>query len=73
MSTTAMKSRKKAVWGWAMYDWANSAYSTVITAAVLPPFFISYYAAGQPPDRVTSLYAGGISISLLVSALLIAL
>jgi len=55
---------------WAMYDWANSAYSTVITSAVLPPFFLSFYASGLSAARATSVYAATISISLLVSALL---
>jgi len=26
---------------WAMYDWANSAFATTISAAVLPPFAVS--------------------------------
>ena len=31
---------------WAMYDWANSAFMTVIISALFPPFFIRY-AAGN--------------------------
>ena len=34
-----MKNDKRAIFGWAMYDWANSAYSTVVAGAVLPAFF----------------------------------
>ena len=30
---------KKQIFGWAMYDWANSAYVTTVTVAVLPMFF----------------------------------
>ncbi len=30
---------KKTVFGWAMYDWANSAYSTTAAVAVLPAYF----------------------------------
>jgi len=32
---------KKQIFGWAMYDWANSAYVTTVTVAVLPIFFSS--------------------------------
>lgn len=30
---------KKQIFGWVMYDWANSAYVTTVTAAVLPAYF----------------------------------
>ncbi len=32
---------KKTIFGWAMYDWANSAYMTTIAVAVLPMYFAS--------------------------------
>ncbi len=32
---------RKARFGWCLYDWANSAFSTVILAAVLPVYFVS--------------------------------
>lgn len=34
-------SRRKAWFSWCLYDWANSAYATVILAAVLPVYFVS--------------------------------
>jgi UMF1 family MFS transporter len=34
-----MKTDKKTVSAWAMYDWANSAYSLVITSALFPIYF----------------------------------
>jgi MFS family permease len=36
-----VKNDRRTIFGWAMYDWANSAYSTVIAGAVLPAFFVS--------------------------------
>ncbi len=33
--------KKKAWFGWCMYDWANSAFATVILASVLPVYFAS--------------------------------
>lgn len=35
------KNDKRTIFGWAMYDWANSAYSTVIAGAILPAYFAS--------------------------------
>ncbi len=55
---------------WALYDWANSAFVTVITAAVLPPFFSTYYAAGLEPARATTLYGLVVSLSVLITAAL---
>lgn len=37
----ALSSDSKTQWGWAMYDWANSSYSLVISTAIFP----IYYAA----------------------------
>ena len=33
---------------WALYDWANSAYATVVLAAVLPAYYASYVASPLP-------------------------
>ena len=38
--------RQKAWFGWCMYDWANSAFATVVLAAVLPVYFASLVPAG---------------------------
>ncbi|MFA6470761.1 MAG: MFS transporter [Candidatus Latescibacterota bacterium] len=40
---------KKQIFGWAMYDWANSAYMTTVAAAVLPIFFAKVVV---PPEGV---------------------
>ncbi len=36
---TSIKNDERTIFGWAMYDWANSAYATTIAGAVLPAFF----------------------------------
>lgn len=41
-----MKDINKSVWGWAFYDWANSAFSTTVMAGFFPLFFKSYFSAG---------------------------
>ena len=48
MSTPiTVKNDRSALRAWAMYDWANSAYSTVIAGAVLP----AYFAASVVPEE----------------------
>ncbi|MBW2367197.1 MAG: MFS transporter [Deltaproteobacteria bacterium] len=37
---------KKAIWGWALYDWANSAFATTVMAGFFPIFFKEYWSAG---------------------------
>ena len=34
--------RKREVFGWAMYDFANSGYTTVVLTAVFNVYFIGY-------------------------------
>jgi MFS transporter, UMF1 family len=50
---TADADRKKAWFGWCMYDWANSAFATVILAALLPVYFVALV-----PDSGASLLGG---------------
>jgi MFS transporter, UMF1 family len=65
---------KKVITGWAMYDWANSSYSLIITSAIFP----TYYTSIAPPhiefmgrlfDR-SSLASFAISLSFLIIAVL---
>ena len=49
-----MKNDKRTIFGWAMYDWANSAYSTVIAGAVLP----AYFAGTVVPEGGWNGYSG---------------
>lgn len=39
---------------WAFYDWANSAYATVVIAAVLPAYYASYVASELPRHMRTA-------------------
>ena len=40
-----MQTQKKTIYSWALYDWANSAYSTTVIAGFFPLFFKAYYSA----------------------------
>lgn len=37
--TGSVRGDRRVIFGWAMYDWANSAYVTTIAVAVLPMYF----------------------------------
>ncbi|MBT8211707.1 MAG: MFS transporter, partial [Acidimicrobiia bacterium] len=36
---SSVKNDRRTIFGWTMYDWANSAYSTTIAGAILPAYF----------------------------------
>jgi UMF1 family MFS transporter len=40
-------------WGWAMYDWANSAFATTVMAGLFPVFFKHYWNADVPVTEST--------------------
>ncbi len=50
--TEMTKDHKKILRSWKMYDWANSAFATIIMAAVLPEFYSS--VAGSTLDKTTA-------------------
>ena len=39
--------RPREVWAWAMYDFANSGYTTVVITAVFNAYFVGVVAAGE--------------------------
>jgi UMF1 family MFS transporter len=56
---------------WCMYDWANSAFATTILAAVLPIYYSQVAGATLPSEaRATAYWSVGLSVSLLIVALL---
>lgn len=72
-------SNKKVQRAWAMYDWANSVYSLVITSAIFPVYYNAVTQGVDGSDKVsffgwevvnTVLYSYSISFSFLVIALL---
>lgn len=64
------KSERLAVFGWTMYDWANSAFGTTIMAAVLPVYYSRVAAAGLSPNLATAYWGYTNAFALLVIALL---
>lgn len=55
---------------WILYDWANSAYSISIQAAILPIFFKSVVSAGMEENISTAYWGYGNSIATLTISLL---
>src|SRR5690606_31818254 len=53
MEVTAA-STKKMIRGWAMYDWANSAYSLVITSTIFPVYYDAVTAVHDAEGAVVS-------------------
>lgn len=71
--------KKKVQNGWAMYDWANSVYSLVITSTIFPVYYNSVTKSSDGSDLVqffgfeivnTVLYSYSISFSFLLIAML---
>ena len=44
----ATKDDRRTIFGWCMYDWANSAYVTTVVAALLPIYFATYIIGREP-------------------------
>ena len=61
--TEAVVNDKREIFGWAMYDWANSAFSTTIGTVFLGPYVASLAATaakGQPDGLA---HIGGLGIA----------
>ena len=54
--------KKKEMWSWVIYDWANSAFATTVMAGFFPLFFEKYWS--NPDDVIQSTYQLGIANSL---------
>jgi UMF1 family MFS transporter len=65
-----MNESRKSVWGWAVYDWANAAFSTTVLAGFFPVFFKLYWTAGAPPTESTFALGAANSAASLVVAIL---
>jgi MFS transporter, UMF1 family len=66
-----LKSFTKQEKSWIMYDWANSAYSAIITAAILPIFFKSITkSAGLSSYMADSFWGYATSAATLIIAIL---
>jgi UMF1 family MFS transporter len=58
----------RRILSWAMYDWANSAFATVVMAGFFPIFFKEYWAGGLPATESTFALGAANSISSVIVA-----
>lgn len=65
-----MESPKKAVYSWALYDWANSTYSTTVMAGFFPVFFKLFWSQGSDSVVTTARLGTTISAASLIVALM---
>ena len=60
----------KTIWGWAIYDWANSAFATTVMAGFFPIFFKQFWSYGADVNLSTAKLGFGNSIASLLVALM---
>ncbi|MFH0727340.1 MAG: MFS transporter [Pseudomonadota bacterium] len=65
-----MTKNKKAIYGWAIYDWANSAFATTVMAGFFPLFFKQFWSAGVDVNLSTARLGLGNALAGLLVALL---
>jgi len=65
-----MHKSKKVLWGWALYDWGNSAFATTVMAGFFPIFFKQFWSHGVDVNLSTARLGFGNSIASLIVALL---
>jgi UMF1 family MFS transporter len=58
--------KKRAQWGWVMYDWANSAFATTVMGAILPNYFAAYIAT----EGALAIWGYTVAIGSLIAALI---
>jgi UMF1 family MFS transporter len=69
-NTMTEAENRRRIYAWALYDWANSAYSTTVMAGFFPVFFKQYWSEGVD-SAVSTLRLGTANsiASLMVAAL----
>ncbi len=61
---------KRAVYGWTLYDWANSAYATTVMAGFFPVFFKQFWATDLSVNESTFWLGVANSVAGLVVAIM---
>ena len=68
-NSTVMPVRKREIFGWAMYDFANSSYTTVVITVVYSVFFVEHIVPASSPAR-DSFWSLAIILSTLIALVL---
>lgn len=56
MNTTTELAPKRELWGWALYDFANSGYTTVVLTTIYSAYFVGVVAADRGSGTATLLW-----------------
>src|SRR5215210_7971126 len=67
-ASPAELNRSRTIFGWCMYDWANSAYATTVVAGILPAYFAAVVVGADGAffggSRVAAITLWGFTTSL---------
>jgi len=67
-NTPTERDSRRAIWGWALYDWANSAFATTVMAVFFPILYKQYWSHGLDVNLSTfGLGVGNAAASLIVA------
>lgn len=64
------KEQRKKIFSWALYDWANSSFSTTVVAGFFPVFLKSYWGQGISAAETTAALGTSLSIGGFLMAVL---
>ena len=64
------QSERRIIWGWALYDWANSAFATTVMAVFFPILYKQYWSQGIDVNLSTFRLGVGNAVAGLVVALM---
>ena len=68
MADSSLRGDPKVIASWCLYDWANSAFNTLVVTFVYSTYFAQTFA--DDPGRGTALWSRGITASALIIAVL---
>lgn len=68
MPASSSGASSRAIWTWALYDFANSAFTTLVVTFI----YATYFTRGLAPDEVvgTALWSRGVTVTAIAVALL---
>lgn len=64
---------RRSTRAWVMYDWANSAFVTIVVAAVFPPWFVALASGAHATEPVRAAATGRLSLLTTIVLTIIAL
>lgn len=63
-----MRDNRKVVWSWALFDWANSAFTTLVVTFIYATYFTTSF--GSDPEQTASWWGRAVSLSAVAIAIL---